>query len=132
MRLAQHIRDLRKGTHVNRMLRFMYQKYGEPYMEVIEECSDERQFIAEQEAIDILQPELNANLIASKPPNHTGKKRSEETRRKLSLALKGNKGGYNGKGVVGNRRPPSRKGCIPWNKGLRKVEGAENIKNNYL
>lgn len=89
-------------------------------MEVIEECSDERQFIAEQEAIDILQPELNANLDAINPPNHTGVKRSQRTKLKLSQAMMGNTNGSGGKGVIGNRKPPSRRGCIPWNKGLKK------------
>jgi group I intron endonuclease len=78
VRFKQHLRELADGKHSNSILNKCYSKYGAPYMEILEECDKTTQLTKEQEAIDILQPELNINPSAIMPPSMKGRTKSEQ------------------------------------------------------
>lgn len=56
--------------------------------QVIYECREEELLEKEQMLIDFYKPELNCQMIVSRPPSQKGKKRSEETKVKISEAVK--------------------------------------------
>ena len=68
-------------------------KYGWESHEwgILDHCSEDVLIEREQMCIDFYKPELNLNPIAAKPPSWLGKKRSEETKRKISMTLKNKK-----------------------------------------
>lgn len=65
-------------------------KYGwlNHKFQVIFECKEEDLLDKEQMLIEFYKPELNCQLIVSRPPSQKGKKRSEETKKKISDAVK--------------------------------------------
>lgn len=91
-----HCRLLRRGRHPNTHLQAAWSKYGEDAFKLIvaEECLPERCLIVEQKWIDSLKYSgaqlYNMCLIAG---SCLGVKRSEEHKRKLSEAAKGNTNG---------------------------------------
>lgn len=93
MRQGEHLGMLRTGGHHNRHLQRSWNKYGEAAFEFkvlteMPEASPEELVAAEAEVIRLLKPEFNV-VQSDMPPNHTGVRRSPETRAKISIALKG-------------------------------------------
>jgi len=91
-RWREHRRDLSRGTHHNRHLQRAWDKYGGEAFEfsVLEEVKDpDRLLLREQHFLDTLSPEYNILPIAGSNLGWVRAPRSEETRRKISEALKG-------------------------------------------
>jgi len=91
MRFKQHQRRLKSNKHDNPKLQNSYNKYGEDAFvyNVLDYC--ENILEREQMFLDSGAFKFNICLIAAKPPDATGRKytRSEETRAKTSVAMKG-------------------------------------------
>ena len=89
-RWAKHRHDLRNGLHHSTALQQAWHKYGEDafLFEVWEECEPELLLELEQSTIDELRPRYNVNPLAG---SSLGIKRSPETRRRISKAMKGNR-----------------------------------------
>jgi len=91
-RWSRHRKDLREQKH-NPILQNHYNKYGleDLVFTILEECPKEKLIIREQYYID--NDPLNCYFNASKTAGSCmGMKRSEETKRKISAAMKGHKG----------------------------------------
>lgn len=91
-RISNHIKRLKKNSHINEFLQNAWNKYGENafLFEVIEECSDELLLKREQFWMDITQCYnrdigFNACKKADRP---TGYKHTEESKLKMSLIKK--------------------------------------------
>lgn len=92
-RKKDHLNRLKNGKHHSKKLQNAYNKYGKGVFEfnILEVVNDVSFLIeAEQKWIDNLKPEYNMTLIAGLN-SHLGMKRSEETKKKISEALKGKK-----------------------------------------
>lgn len=90
-RWNKHLSQLRKGTHPNKHLQSSYNKYGEDAFkfEVLEFALFPEDLVPmEQKYIDGLNPEYN---LAPTAGSQLGVKRSEDTKKKMSEAKKGNK-----------------------------------------
>lgn len=90
-RKKDHLNRLKNGKHHSKKLQNAYNKYGENVFEfnVLEVVEDVNQLIqTEQKWIDNLKPDYNMTLIAGLN-SHLGMKRSDETKKKISEALKG-------------------------------------------
>ena len=90
-RWGQHRSDLRKGKHINKHLQSAFNKYGENafkfmILEVV--LFPEGLIPLEQKYLDELKPEYNISPTAG---SLFGVKCTEETKKKMSKALKGNK-----------------------------------------
>ena len=92
-RYLQHKNELRKNNHHSEHLQRAWNKYGEKsfVFKLLLICDPETRFIFEQKAIDRLKPDYNEAKNAKAPTS--GLPRSEETKRKISLAMMGNKNG---------------------------------------
>lgn len=95
-RWCEHRRDLRLGQHANQHLQNAWSKYGESAfsLEILELCMPWALINREQYWLDELKPYqrgvgFNVSEIADKPPSPKGRKVSQETRLKLSIANKG-------------------------------------------
>lgn len=92
-RWNEHKRAKEKGNLLHRSIK----KHGlsDFYFEVLEECAEADLLKIEQQYLDIafLMPHMiyNRNPLADRPPNRKGKKRSAESRAKISAANKGKK-----------------------------------------
>ncbi len=140
-RKKKHLESLRRNDHANRYLQNSYNKYGEESFDfrILELSTLDNLIILEQFYIDLLSPEYNILPTAG---SNLGYVTSQETKHKLSLALRGKKKGPQSEehrrklaeaklGKPGNRKnkkasPETRKkiseakkGTIPWNKGLK-------------
>ncbi len=92
-RKKDHLNRLKNGKHHSNKLQNAYNKYGkEKFTFSILEIVDSTDILveAEQKWINDLKPEYNMTLIAGLN-SHIGMKRSEETKKKISEALKGKK-----------------------------------------
>ena len=89
IRWVQHQTDLKGSYHTNSYLQRAWNKYGPEAFRwsILEEVSPEMLLEAEQKWIDQIRPEYNIALYAAS--SMRGRKASEETRAKLSKALKG-------------------------------------------
>lgn len=89
-RKLSHFRMLRKGNHHSTHLQRSFLKHGTDnfIFSILEECSIDLLLIREQFYIDTLKPRYNICKIAG---NSLGTKRTEETKRKLSVSHKGQK-----------------------------------------
>lgn len=87
-RRRTHFSELRTGIHGSPHMQNAFNLYGEEnfVFTVLYECQPQELERCEQEEIDVLKPEYNHRLIVN---TNRGLKNSEETRRKLSIALKG-------------------------------------------
>lgn len=101
-RWRKHKQHLRKQCHHNPKIQHHYNKYGEADLEfkVIVCCDKETLIAYEQFYIDALNPYFNicrnaGNTLGQKP--WLGRKMSEETKKKLSIANKGKRKGIKGK-----------------------------------
>lgn len=85
-----HFKSLAKGSHHSQILQRAYNKYGESNFsfEILFTCPKEFNLKLEQIFIEELKPEYNICEIAGSP---LGRKISEETRRRISKSLIGNK-----------------------------------------
>lgn len=93
VRWVRHLSELKCNRHHSNYLQNAYNKYGKEnfVFEILEEVNDINELITrEQKWIDELKPEYNMTLIAGLN-SHLGMKRSEETKKKISEALKGKK-----------------------------------------
>ena len=100
-RWVQHKRELKKGTHHNAYLQRSYKVHGEGSYDysIIEECSEDNLFEVEQRHLDKHHGKkecYNLSENADRPPamcgrDHAmwGKAHSEETKKKMSEAKKG-------------------------------------------
>jgi len=88
-RFREHFRELERGKHKNSKLQNHVNKYGIGVLtiEIIEEVF-EVEFLIEREQVylDSFNPFFNTCIIADRP---LGIKQSDETKRKVSLAVKG-------------------------------------------
>jgi len=89
-RWKQHISYLKKGIHHTIKLQRHFNKYGaeDLVFNILESCLPMGLLAREQEYLDKLKPYFNTCKIAG---NTLGVKASEETRKKLSTKLMGNK-----------------------------------------
>jgi group I intron endonuclease len=90
-RMKEHIAKLKNNKHINKKMQYAYNKYETFEYQILLECNELSADIWEQTYIDEnfgLSKYLNVSNIASKPPDHTGKKRSLETREKISAMSK--------------------------------------------
>jgi group I intron endonuclease len=155
-RWFEHKRALRKNKHCNKHLQNAWNKYNEEsfIFEIIEEVLNKSNLIIkEQYYLDLLKPEYNICQIAGSTTgaafydskdfrqkqsiSHKGKKRSDESKRKQSISMLGNKSNtglimpeYVRKKIsIANKGKKhskewndkiskSRLGIEPWNKGL--------------
>ena len=84
-RFSQHKRDLKKGTHTNNRLQNCYNKYGEPVLEVLQECSKEELDTIETKFIyENIDNDFCCNFC-KEGKSVKGIKRSEEFKEKISL-----------------------------------------------
>ena len=121
-----HKSELRKGTHQNKYLQRLYNKYGEEtfVFEVIEECSldiiddRERYWINYFGGVDSI---MNCNWESG---GHKHKTYSLEQRKIISER-------YKGKSF--SPKTQFKKGCIPWNKGKKATPQAiENQRKSHI
>jgi len=114
-RWKDHRRQLSKGSHHSKFFQRCWNKTGEDFFvfEVILFCKKEDLIYFEQRAIDVIAPEYNAapkagsqlgfkmspearaklSSAAKRTRNFTGKRHSEESKRKISEAKRGIKRG---------------------------------------
>jgi len=86
-----HCYWLRRGEHENIYLQRSFNKYGEETFDfIILEYVEDPELLTprEQHYFDTLKPEYNSNLLAGRPPDATGRTRSEATRHRMSKAQK--------------------------------------------
>ena len=105
-RIAEHLYNLRKGSHKNKYLQNAFNKYGESSLtfSVIEEIKYTTiLIIREQYWIDNLKPNFNSRKIAT---SNLGIRYSDEHKRMLSESRKGKK-----------NSTQFLKCQVPWNKG---------------
>lgn len=96
-RWGEHLRRLRGGSHDNRHLQNAFYKYGDAafVFSVLEPVANPAELIGrEQYHLDTLNPEYNISRMAG---SSLGIKRSEETRRKISEANRGERNPHYGK-----------------------------------
>jgi group I intron endonuclease len=78
--------------HPNPHFGSAFRKYGSDKfkIDILEEVLNQNDLITiEQYYLDWLEPEYNMNPVAAKPPSQKGRSPSEETRAKLSVAIRG-------------------------------------------
>jgi len=94
-RRDDHFRRLARGKHANGHLQKAYDKYGKDVFEFSVLFSRAPKGILtrlEQAAIDVIRPEYNIRAFARRSlgnQNWLGRKHTEETKRKMSIAQKG-------------------------------------------
>lgn len=125
-RKNQHINSLKNNKHHNFIFQRVFDKHKDDILfEIVEYCETESLLEREDYYIKTLKPFANISDARGSHP-HTeeakdkmrGRIVSQETKDKLSQALKGRES--NRKGLKTNFIPSSafKKGNIPWNKGL--------------
>lgn len=91
--LKEHLSALKCGTHRNKKMQNVFDKYQTFEYQIVVECDDrDTAYAWEQGFIDThigLQKCLNLNASAAKPPGFAGKKHSEETKLLISVGGKG-------------------------------------------
>ncbi len=123
-RWRSHKNALRAGRHRNPHLQNSWDLYGESAFSfsVLDQVSEERCiYEAEQHYIDTLEPEYNIATVAG---GGSGP-RSEETKRKISDAIKGEKHPFFGKTLSEDHRKKiseANLGKKAWNKGMPLTE----------
>jgi group I intron endonuclease len=95
-RWAYHLRNLRKDKHHSKKLQRHFNKYGESDLQfsILLGCDKVDLLKTEQYFIDSYKPYFNAAKIAGSPGNF---KQSDEAKRKISEAFKGEKNPNYGK-----------------------------------
>jgi hypothetical protein len=124
LRWRKHKAALRSGRHRNAHLQSSWNLYGEETfsLSVLDQVSEECCiFEAEQHYIDTLEPEYNIATVAGGGAGP----RSEETKRKISDAMKGEKHPFFGKTLSEDHRKKiseANLGKKAWNKGMPLTE----------
>lgn len=90
-RKSAHFTNLQRGTHANAHLQNAYKSYGESAFTftVIEPCQTEKLIEREQFWIDEFKLTHTLYNLSPTAGNQLGIKRSEETKRRMSEALRG-------------------------------------------
>jgi group I intron endonuclease len=90
-RKACHLSRLKANGHHSPYLQNYYNKHGKESLQfiLIEEIDAVLQLEREQYWINTLKPVFNMESIAGLPPNHKGRKRSQETIQRMSTARSG-------------------------------------------
>ena len=91
-RLEEHKDKCFRQKPVNKFMSNVWKKYGEPELYILSKVPVELLQQEEQKFIDLVFGKegcLNLNPHAYRPPSMKGKKRSAETREKISIAGKG-------------------------------------------
>lgn len=109
-RKREHFNYLKNGVHHSRYLQRSYNKTGSYnfVFSVLENCNIDMLIIREQHYIDTLNPRYNICRIAG---NTIGCKRTEDTKKKLSLSHLGQKA---------------------WNKGIPRTEAEKKTQSDKL
>ena len=140
-RWGNHRRDLIRGIHTNKHLQNAWKLYGQNNFRfvVIEECEVHNLLEREQFFIDTVKPEYNICAIAG---NSTGIKHTDAARRNMSIAHKNQISWNKGKklseetkakmSIAHKGKPPSlatrqavslaNRGKIAWNRGKKTPE----------
>jgi len=132
-RIRQHSKGLRNNWHGNAHLQNAFNKYGLDSFEydVLITCHPDMLLWYEQQFLDAWKPEYNVNKIAGRS-NYTedmrrkaskalkGKPLSEDTKKKLSKAMIGNRNfvGHKHSEETKKKMSIAKKGKIAWNKGI--------------
>lgn len=89
-RWCSHLSKMRKNIHDSKKLQSHYNKYGESDLvfSILLGCDKEVLLLNEQQFIDIYKPWFNSRKIAE---SNLGCRWSNETKKKIGLASKGNK-----------------------------------------
>lgn len=119
-RWRHHLRDLGNNKHHSIKLQRHFNKYGEQDLQfsLVFECDKEILVNAEQVFIDHYDPWFNIYKIAGSP---LGVKRSEETKKKYSINMMGNK-----RGAANTNK--FKTGFMPSDNARRKT--SERMRNN--
>lgn len=148
-RFKEHQHSLNKGKHHSIYLQRAWNKYGKDafIFKPIFVCERENINLYEQQYLDQLQPykeEIGYNMnykadsrygrkmsiearqklsraLKGRPSPRKGMKATEETKRKLSESHRGHKSSKRQKEITSEMMKGNqyRKGCIPWNKGVK-------------
>lgn len=93
-RRCAHLSTLRKNRHHSILLQRAFNKHGEATFEfsILEKVDNfDSLIIREQKYLDFFHPIYNISETADHPPGMKGRKFTEDHKRKLSIAQKGNK-----------------------------------------
>lgn len=124
-REREHKQKLVNNKHCNTHLQASYNKYGISSFtfKVLLFCSKDDLLFYEQRAINLLQPDYNMCPIAGSP---LGRKHTEETKKKMSLAKQGNTYAIGNKNCLGYRHSSEAKAKISLSKqGLKPRLGSK-------
>jgi group I intron endonuclease len=80
-RRSEHLRELKKNRHHSSILQNYYNKYNNPVIEILQECSEQVRLEIEQEYINKLNPFFNISVSATAPME--GRKHSVKTLEKF-------------------------------------------------
>jgi len=133
-RWATHLSNLRKNTHHSIILQNHFNKYGESDLQfsILLGCEENELIRIEQYFIDSYKPYFNVCMYAF---SRKGTKLSEEARKKRSLLLKGNKNrlgkqpwnkGKHWSEEHKKKLSEAHKGQTAWNKGKKGLNVAWN------
>ncbi len=120
-RWLKHIREMIRGIHDNAKMLRAWQKYGSDVFtfEVVEFCEKDDLISREQYYLDTYEPTLNIATSAEKA--WLGRKHSEETLAKMSVAQKGRT--FSDETL--KKMSESRKGCVTPPEILQKMNEAK-------
>lgn len=121
-----HLSRLRRNIHYNKKLQRHFNKYGESDLifSVLLGCHKISLLQIEQFFIDSYKPYFNNCSFAY---SRLGQKASEETKRKMSESNKG-KHSFKHSKEWNKNNGLSRKGNVPWNKGIKGIRLSEETK----
>lgn len=91
-RKQRHFQGLRKGMHINKALQNAWNKYGEQNFEfiIIENVDEDNLLIVEQKYLDIAKLDSKSyNFSWNSTAPMTGKKLTEEQKKKIGISHKG-------------------------------------------
>jgi group I intron endonuclease len=87
-RMREHLTKLKRGAHGNKKIQSVYNRYGIPVFQIIEQCSVNALNAAEQKYLTEMKSDSNSCNIYFFASSANGYKWSEEKKRKHSQILK--------------------------------------------